>query len=106
MFRIIAKSLKTGILTEREPFAARPPFGFPVIDFAKCTACDTCAEACPTGAIQASTVGPDRRRVSLSYGACIQCRECESKCPQHIYISEWMPTVHEVLGEGKPYPPI
>jgi predicted aldo/keto reductase-like oxidoreductase len=34
---------------------------------------------------------------------CIQCRECEEKCPQGIPISEWMPVVHEVLGEGKPY---
>jgi predicted aldo/keto reductase-like oxidoreductase len=34
---------------------------------------------------------------------CIQCRECEEKCPQSIPISEWMPIVHEVLGEGKPY---
>jgi predicted aldo/keto reductase-like oxidoreductase len=34
---------------------------------------------------------------------CIQCRECEEKCPQSIAISEWMPVVHEVLGEGKPY---
>ena len=29
MFRIIAKSLKTGILTEREPFTARPAVRFP-----------------------------------------------------------------------------
>jgi predicted aldo/keto reductase-like oxidoreductase len=35
--------------------------------------------------------------------ACIQCRECEDKCPQNIPISEWMPEIHEVLGEGKPY---
>jgi len=35
--------------------------------------------------------------------ACIQCRECEDKCPQHIEISQWMPVVHEVLGEGQPY---
>ena len=35
--------------------------------------------------------------------ACIQCRECEEKCPQHILISEWMPIVHEVLGENQPY---
>lgn len=81
MFRIIATSVKTGILTEREPFAARPPFGFPVIDFDRCTACGECAGACPTGAIQASTVGPDRRRLSLSYAACIQCRECVAACP-------------------------
>lgn len=35
--------------------------------------------------------------------ACIACRECEEKCPQSIPISEWMPVVHQVLGEGKPY---
>ena len=35
--------------------------------------------------------------------ACIQCRECEEKCPQNILISEWMPLVHGVLGEDKPY---
>jgi predicted aldo/keto reductase-like oxidoreductase len=33
--------------------------------------------------------------------ACIQCRECEEKCPQHILISEWMSYVHATLGEGK-----
>lgn len=32
--------------------------------------------------------------------ACVQCRECEPKCPQQIKISEWMPVVHSVLGEG------
>jgi len=35
--------------------------------------------------------------------ACIQCRQCEELCPQQIPISEWMPHVHEVLGEGQPY---
>jgi predicted aldo/keto reductase-like oxidoreductase len=34
---------------------------------------------------------------------CIQCQECESKCPQHIPISEWMPVVDGVLGSKKPY---
>lgn len=33
---------------------------------------------------------------------CVQCGLCEEKCPQHIPISEWMPVVHEVLGEGQP----
>jgi predicted aldo/keto reductase-like oxidoreductase len=35
--------------------------------------------------------------------ACLQCLECETKCPQNIPISEWMPVIHEVLGEDKPY---
>jgi predicted aldo/keto reductase-like oxidoreductase len=32
--------------------------------------------------------------------ACIQCKECESKCPQSIPISEWMVKVDEILGQG------
>jgi predicted aldo/keto reductase-like oxidoreductase len=39
----------------------------------------------------------------LRASACIQCRECEEKCPQSILISEWMPVVHQVLGEGRSY---
>ena len=35
--------------------------------------------------------------------SCVQCGECESKCPQAIAISEWMPYIHRVLGEGRPY---
>ncbi len=34
---------------------------------------------------------------------CIQCLECESKCPQDIPISEWMSVVDAVLGEEKAY---
>jgi hypothetical protein len=36
--------------------------------------------------------------------ACLHCHECEAECPQSIPISEWMPVIHEVLGEGKAYP--
>jgi predicted aldo/keto reductase-like oxidoreductase len=32
---------------------------------------------------------------------CLDCKDCEEKCPQHIPISEWMPHIHAVLGEGK-----
>jgi uncharacterized protein len=34
---------------------------------------------------------------------CIQCQECESKCPQQIVISQWMPVVEEVLGKDQAY---
>lgn len=34
---------------------------------------------------------------------CLQCGECEEKCPQGIPISQWMPIIHSVLGEGKPF---
>ena len=36
--------------------------------------------------------------------ACLQCGACEERCPQEIPVGEWMPKVHAVLGEGKPYP--
>lgn len=35
--------------------------------------------------------------------ACIQCQVCEEHCPQSIPISQWMPVVHEVLADNKPY---
>ena len=35
--------------------------------------------------------------------ACLECLDCEEKCPQHIPISEWMPIIQRVLGEGQPY---
>ncbi len=34
---------------------------------------------------------------------CIQCGECDEKCPQNIPISSWMPVIHSVLAEGKPF---
>ena len=81
MFRIISKSLKTGVLTEANPFGVRPSFGFPVIDFSRCTSCDECARVCPTGAIQAATPEPGRKTLTIAYAACIQCRECVTGCP-------------------------
>jgi Ni,Fe-hydrogenase III small subunit/formate hydrogenlyase subunit 6/NADH:ubiquinone oxidoreductase subunit I len=82
MLSILLKSLQTGVLTERNPFGGQASFGFPVIDFGRCTACDECARACPTGAIQTAVPSPDRKTVSLSYAACIQCRACVEACPE------------------------
>lgn len=36
---------------------------------------------------------PDQNKAT----SCTQCRLCESKCPQKIKISEWMPIIHEEL---------
>jgi len=82
MFRIISKSLKTGVLTEVSPPAAQASFGFPVIDFRRCTACEECVRSCPTGAIYAEAPEPGRTTLSLSYASCIQCRECVNGCPE------------------------
>jgi predicted aldo/keto reductase-like oxidoreductase len=45
----------------------------------------------------------DYHREKGQAAECVQCRECEEKCPQNIPISAWMPIVHQVLGEGIPY---
>ena len=35
--------------------------------------------------------------------SCIDCGECEEKCPQVIPISDWMPYLHKVLSEKEKY---
>jgi Ni,Fe-hydrogenase III small subunit/ferredoxin len=82
VFRILVNSLRTGVVTSAHPFSARPPFGFPVVDFPSCTACAECVQVCPTGALQADRPAPDRMTLSLSYALCIQCRECVAACPE------------------------
>lgn len=82
MFSLITKSLKTGMLTEADPFGVRASFGFPAIDFSRCTACEECAASCPTGAIQRTASDAGRITLALSYAPCIQCRECVTACPE------------------------
>ncbi len=82
MFHIILKSLQTGIVTEANPFDVHPSFGFPVIDFSRCTACEECTRSCPTGAIHTATPAPGLKMLSLSWAACIQCQECVTACPE------------------------
>ncbi|MFL7807807.1 MAG: aldo/keto reductase [Anaerolineae bacterium] len=84
-----------------------------------CTQCRYCMP-CPNGVdiprsfsvfnngVMYNAFAEARRRYGhmeeeIRASACIQCQECEPKCPQNIPISEWMPLVHEVLGEGRPY---
>lgn len=82
MLGILTKALKVGVVTEADPFGTTAGFGFPRIDFARCTACGECARACPTTAIESTSVEPTRRTLSLSYAACIQCRACATACPE------------------------
>ena len=84
-----------------------------------CTSCRYCMP-CPNGVdiprnfnifdegamynrLEGARRGYARMEEAARASACIACRECEEKCPQHILISEWMPDVHAVLGEGKLY---
>ena len=80
MLGILVKSLRTGILTEADPFNQPAASGFPVIDFSRCTACRACADVCPTTAIQLTSSDATRPVLSLSYAACIQCGACVTAC--------------------------
>jgi len=94
MFSIIAKSLRTGVLTETDPFGTQAAFGFPVIDFNRCTACGDCARACPTGAIavtppsaatpSSATPSSASTTLTLSHAACVQCRACVTACGEQV----------------------
>ena len=80
MLGILINSLKTGVITERDPPGVAASFGFPVIDFSRCTACEECARECPTGAISTTSAGADKKILTLSHAACIQCRVCVTAC--------------------------
>ena len=80
MLGILAKSLRTGVLTESHPFGRPAAPTFPAIDFRRCTTCADCATACPTAAIALSAVEPQRMVLSLSYASCIQCGACVTAC--------------------------
>ena len=94
MLRIIKHALTHGVATNGYPAVVDvPPDGFrgrPVIDFERCTACDECAAACPTGAIAVGAHGSKRNEkiVTLDYGHCIFCGECEAACPEAIHLTK------------------
>ena len=59
------------------------PLGEIVIDGERCSACECCVTACPTGAISASD-GPGRGTLVLEFepSACPACGACVSSCPE------------------------
>ena len=93
MFKILRQSIRTGVVTRPYPDeSSGPPPGFrgkPVIDFARCTACGRCADACPTGAITLRDADDKegQKLLSLSYGSCIFCGACEDACPDAISLT-------------------
>lgn len=64
------------------PAAAFPSFrGFPKYDKDHCVGCGTCAQVCPSLAIQATDDKDAKvRRLRVDYGSCIQCGQCQEKC--------------------------
>ena len=118
---VSADNSRVGLLTEEE-LALIPDVRKRYNDLCPipCTKCRYCMP-CPNGvdiprnfeiynsglmygnAAEADRAYNEWMEEELRASACIQCRECEEKCPQSILISEWMPNVHAVLAEGQPY---
>ena len=92
MFKIIQKTIATGIVTTKYPgepaqisdrFRGRPSF-----DFEKWKDARPAAEVCPTGAISVCDEG-DSRRVTVDYGLCVFCGLCaEASTDQAVRITQ------------------
>jgi Ni,Fe-hydrogenase III small subunit/formate hydrogenlyase subunit 6/NADH:ubiquinone oxidoreductase subunit I len=92
MFKIIQKTIATGIVTTKypdEPAHISEHFrGRPTFDFEKWTDARPAAEVCPTGAIFVSDEG-DSRRVTVDYGLCVFCGLCaEASADQAVRITQ------------------
>jgi Ni,Fe-hydrogenase III small subunit/formate hydrogenlyase subunit 6/NADH:ubiquinone oxidoreductase subunit I len=92
MFKIIQKSIATGIVTTKYPggtaqmserFHGRPSF-----DFGKWKDAQPAAEVCPTEAISVCDEG-DTRQVTVDYGLCVFCGLCaEASADQAVRITQ------------------
>jgi Ni,Fe-hydrogenase III small subunit/Pyruvate/2-oxoacid:ferredoxin oxidoreductase delta subunit len=92
MFKIIQKSIATGIVTTRYPsqpaqvsehFRGRPSFAFEKWSDAR-----PAAEVCPTGAISVRDED-DSRQVTVDYGLCVFCGLCaEASSDQAVRITQ------------------
>jgi Ni,Fe-hydrogenase III small subunit/formate hydrogenlyase subunit 6/NADH:ubiquinone oxidoreductase subunit I len=92
MFKILQKTVSTGIVTVNYPaepakiserFRGRPSF-----DFDKWKDARPAAEVCPTGAISLSDTG-DSRKVTVDYGLCVFCGLCaEASSDQAVRITQ------------------
>ena len=83
MFNLLRSRTRQGTRTlafpEGEPSLPDRLRGLPVIDGATCPAgCRTCADLCPTDAIQVDSRGPH-----LDLGRCLFCTDCMQACPAH-----------------------
>jgi len=79
MFKILQKTLKAGIVTQRYPSVEVPLSdqfrGRPEFDFEKWSDARPAGDVCPTGAIAVSDAN-GVRQVTVDYGLCVFCGEC------------------------------
>lgn len=79
MFGMIKKIVQYPRLTQKYPKKPLdlPPFiGKPEIDNSKCTGCNECINACPSGCI----VRDEKGEMGINLDECIFCARCEDVC--------------------------
>ncbi|MDH4196756.1 MAG: 4Fe-4S binding protein, partial [Candidatus Aminicenantes bacterium] len=55
--------------------------GLPKYDAEACVGCGACAQVCPSRAIeQSDDLERKVRTLTVDYGSCIQCGQCQEKC--------------------------
>ena len=99
----------------REAYRSLSPIG--------CTACGYC-QPCPNGVLipdifrlyneavmygdmnigKFRYAGPMGIKPENRADQCVECGECEEKCPQKVTVIEWLEKVHEALGAGAQTP--
>ena len=62
-------------------YDADSPWGILRIEEASCSACGTCAEVCPTGAIRQER-GANEHLLYFDSGSCTNCALCSEACPE------------------------
>lgn len=84
MFKILQKTVRTGVVTTsypRQPARISEHFrGRPSFDFEKWRDARPAAEVCPTGAISFQD-SEDSRAVTVDYGLCVFCGLCAEASP-------------------------
>lgn len=82
MFKMFKKILKTGVVTEDNPFVPAPARyrGKIEVDAAKCDGCAQCVHVCPANAIQVAAL-PQGAELTYDYTRCLLCGLCVDHCP-------------------------
>lgn len=55
-----------------------------IIDYEKCSFCQTCVDTCPMGVFEVE----DDKVVPVQEDQCIVCRACEAACPVEAIVIE------------------